>query len=302
MICVMHQAEQYGHLRVHGKPIATATLARMTGATPKEVAAWVGELEDAGVFDRDEDGGIYSRRMVRDEQVRRARAAGGKFGGNPNLQGAPSQRSEVTQKVGNKVNHPPNLRPTPSSSSSSSASSLRSESFPPSAGVDVARSPPTPDPPGRPVEQFGTRPDNGAAALPMQQHDPPGNPHGHSVYGLNGAPAGGPRALPDCPVEAVVDLYHEVLPELPRVERITPQRRASIRQRWREWAAEKRWNCCADGLDEWRNFFGYVRNSAFLMGKKTSREPDRKPFVATLEWLMKPANHVKVFEGHYHDG
>ncbi len=48
--------------------------------------------------------------MIRDEQVRQARASGGKLGGNPALKGK------------NKVNLNPNLSPTPSSSSSSSSS------------------------------------------------------------------------------------------------------------------------------------------------------------------------------------
>ncbi len=120
MICVMHDAEPYGHLRVNGKPITVPTLARMVGATAKEAQAWLDELEGAGVFQRDDDGAILSRRMVRDERVRSARAAGGKLGGNPALKDG--------GKVGGKVNHPPNLPPTPSSASSSaSSSSLRSD-------------------------------------------------------------------------------------------------------------------------------------------------------------------------------
>jgi hypothetical protein len=83
----------------------------MSGATLDEVVTWISELEDAGVFSRDEDGCIYSKRMIRDEQVRSARAAGGKLGGNPNL-----------KKAAPKDNLQPNHRPTPSSSSSSSSS------------------------------------------------------------------------------------------------------------------------------------------------------------------------------------
>lgn len=105
LLAYMHQAEPYGHLCVNGQPVSPAIAARLVGETERRVVALLAELEAAGVFSRREDGAIYSRRMVRDERVRRKRAAGGKLGGNPNLRNA--------QKVGEKVNLPPNLGPTP---------------------------------------------------------------------------------------------------------------------------------------------------------------------------------------------
>ena len=110
MICLMHQGSEYGYLKVGGKVILNSNLARMCGATLQEVEGWIGELEQVEVFSRDAEGCIYSRRMIRDEQVRQARASGGKLGGNPALKGK------------NKVNLNRNLSPTPSSSSSSSSS------------------------------------------------------------------------------------------------------------------------------------------------------------------------------------
>lgn len=113
MICIMHQAEPYGHLVVNGNPIDPETLARMVGAKATEVTRWQAELHRFGVFDKDGET-IVSRRMVRDEALRKIRAAGGKLGGNPTLM--------VNRKVEDKVNHHANLQPTPSSSSSSSTS------------------------------------------------------------------------------------------------------------------------------------------------------------------------------------
>jgi hypothetical protein len=110
MMCIMHQGSEYGHLKVNGKVILTANLSRMTGSTIQETEGYLDELESAGVFSRDESGCIFSRRMIRDEQVREARAAGGSKGGNPALM------------KDRKVNLHPNLEPTPSSSSSSSSS------------------------------------------------------------------------------------------------------------------------------------------------------------------------------------
>jgi hypothetical protein len=123
MICYMHEGNPYGVLKVNQKVILAANLAAMIGATLQETEGWLNELESAGVFDRGEEGEIMSRRMIRDEKLRNARASGGKLGGNPSL---------VKGKVNGKVNHQTNLatknkvnqKPTPSSSSSSSTSVL----------------------------------------------------------------------------------------------------------------------------------------------------------------------------------
>lgn len=114
MLCLMHQGSDYGHLKVNHTPILTPNLARMCGATLQETEGWLNELSQLGVFSKDDQGCIFSRRMIRDENLRSARAAGGKLGGNPALRGL--------VEVGPKVNLQPNLRPTPSSSSSSSSS------------------------------------------------------------------------------------------------------------------------------------------------------------------------------------
>jgi len=115
MLCLMHQGTNYGFLMVNHAPILPLNLARISGATLVEVEGWLVELEGAGVFSRDDSGCIFSRRMISDEKVRAARAAGGILGGNPALKGL--------KKVDDKVNHKPNLKPTPSSSSASSSSS-----------------------------------------------------------------------------------------------------------------------------------------------------------------------------------
>ncbi len=118
MICLMHQGTDYGFLKVNHKPILTTNLTRLLGATLSEVEGWLDELKSVGVYSVDEAGCIYSKRMVRDEEIRSARAAGGVLGGNPALlSGAKGEKS--TSK---KVNLPSNHLPTPSSSSSTSSS------------------------------------------------------------------------------------------------------------------------------------------------------------------------------------
>jgi hypothetical protein len=114
MICLMHDGTPYGHLRVGGKVILTANLARIVGATLHDVEGWLQELRDAQVYSKDNHGAIYSRRMIRDEEIRIKRAAGGVKGGNPMLLDAAKHGPQ-------KVNLHANLEITPASSSSSSS-------------------------------------------------------------------------------------------------------------------------------------------------------------------------------------
>lgn len=118
LMCIAHEGGTYGVLSINGKPMAPAQIARMVGESPSVVAKLLAELEDAGVFSRDEQGCIYSRRMVKDEHVRNVRADAGRLGGNPNLL---KQKDKQTE----------GQNPTPSSSSSSS--SLENEDAAPSA-------------------------------------------------------------------------------------------------------------------------------------------------------------------------
>jgi hypothetical protein len=86
----------------------------MVGATLLEVEGWLHELHQAGVYEIAETGEIFSKRMVRDEDLRNKRAEGGKLGGNPNL--------KVNLKVISMVEKEVKQKLTPSSSSSSSSS------------------------------------------------------------------------------------------------------------------------------------------------------------------------------------
>ena len=93
-----------------------------------------------------------------------------------------------------------------------------------------------------------------------------------------------------CPYGAIVDLYHERLPMLPRVEKLTETRRGYIRQRWSE---------DLPTLEAWGNYFADVARSEFLTGQTQGRD-GKPPFRATLEWLTRPGNFAKVAEGNYH--
>lgn len=94
-----------------------------------------------------------------------------------------------------------------------------------------------------------------------------------------------------CPYEKIVELYHEVLPEMTRVYQLTEARRAQLKQRWTHDLKD---------LDQWRRFFEkFVRTSRFLMGK-AQPAPGRKPFKGDLFWLTKLENFNQIVEGKYH--
>lgn len=95
-----------------------------------------------------------------------------------------------------------------------------------------------------------------------------------------------------CPVSEIVDLYHEILPELPSVALINRDRTQKLQSRWREHKAHQ-------DLEFWREYFTSVKSSAFLMGNVQARAGAR-PFRATFDWLIAPSNFVKVVEGNYH--
>ncbi|RIJ15977.1 hypothetical protein D1227_06300 [Henriciella mobilis] len=85
MICLMHEAEPYGELRVAGVPLKPAQLARQVGEPVEMVTAWLQELLEADVYSVRKNGVIFSRRMEKDENRRRKLRENGKKGGNPAL-------------------------------------------------------------------------------------------------------------------------------------------------------------------------------------------------------------------------
>jgi len=68
MLCLMFESARKGYLQLKsGKVVNAENLARMTGNSTDDTSHWLQELEDSGVFSRNQDGVIYSRRMLSDE-------------------------------------------------------------------------------------------------------------------------------------------------------------------------------------------------------------------------------------------
>jgi len=109
------------------------------------------------------------------------------------------------------------------------------------------------------------------------------------------------KKLPECNHKAVIELYHENLPTMRRVEVWNETRAGYLRQRWREVAtelAQEKAIEVGDVLNWWAEFFQSVGKSRFLTGRVNSK--DGRAFVADLEWILKPSNFAKIVEGKYH--
>jgi hypothetical protein len=147
MNTLMHEGEPYGHLTVNKKPMTVAQLANLCRITHAKCKALVDELVAAGVPSTDPTtGALFSRRMVRDERIRNARAAGGKGGAEHGAKGAEHGKKggrPPKSEGGEKTPLPPAPNPPPSSSSASSPS-VRTP--PPSGAPRPAPPPPAPSP------------------------------------------------------------------------------------------------------------------------------------------------------------
>ena len=109
------------------------------------------------------------------------------------------------------------------------------------------------------------------------------------------------KKLPECEHKGVIELYHQWLPTLRKVEVWNATRQGYLRQRWREVAEELAQEKPIDSshvLNWWAEFFQSVGKSRFLTGRVNGK--DGRAFVADLEWLIKPSNFAKIVEGKYH--
>lgn len=85
MLCIMHEASPYGSLLINGARVDKKRLSALAGITERECTVLLMELEGFGVFSRDDDGSIYSRRMRRDAEKAAEDKANGRKGGNPKV-------------------------------------------------------------------------------------------------------------------------------------------------------------------------------------------------------------------------
>ena len=108
--------------------------------------------------------------------------------------------------------------------------------------------------------------------------------------GKNGKAKNG-KHHPSVTVPKVIDLYHAILPELPACMVPVAERERLIRARMDSLPTE----------GQWRDYFTYVHDCPFLMGRVKPSDETRRPFRADLMWLVRPSNFDKVMAGRYQD-
>ena len=91
--------------------------------------------------------------------------------------------------------------------------------------------------------------------------------------------------------QQIVDMYHSMCPDLPKVTKITDTRRSALHARLEEIEEKEPGKVFAT----FRRLFEHVNASAFLQGKKGSG------WRANFDWLMNPQNFAKVMGGTYDD-
>jgi uncharacterized protein YdaU (DUF1376 family) len=117
-------------------------------------------------------------------------------------------------------------------------------------------------------------------------------------------PSGEPEektGLPKCCHQEVIDLYHQKLPTLRKVEVWNDARKGYLRQRWRDVSQElslEKPIQTEDVLSWWSDFFTHIGQSKFLTGRVNDKSG--RTFAADLEWILKPSNFAKIIEGKYH--
>lgn len=114
----------------------------------------------------------------------------------------------------------------------------------------------------------------------------------------------GTSSLPACPVAEIVELYHSCMPDNPRIRVLGDDRRSAIRARWKQ-AAKLTcdpfgYDTRDAGLEAWREFFTVCATSEFLTGRAKPGKDREDPFIATLDFLMRPDVFARTLENSYH--
>ena len=144
----------------------------------------------------------------------------------------------------------------------------------------------------QPVTPPVTR-DNTATQTPDTRHQTPVS---------KGAKAPSSAAkLPTCPTQTVIDLYHDILPELPKVRLHTKTRVKSIRTVW-DWTltskksdGTQRAETSDQALEWFKAYFTRARDNDFLMGR-TPRSGEHANWQCDIDFLLTERGMKQVIE------
>jgi hypothetical protein len=80
MMGYMWESKERGYLTINGNPIDNSVITKLIGVDSDLIERAILQMEQYDVFSRREDGAIFCRKMVRDEEIRQLRSAAGKEG------------------------------------------------------------------------------------------------------------------------------------------------------------------------------------------------------------------------------
>lgn len=110
LLCIMSTASPVGHLIINGKAPTDMQIAMQTGIPSDQIPALLGELEKEGVFSRNREGIIYSRKMIFDAKKAQIGRKNGLKGGAPKHR-KNNSNSGVGYQNGNQSGNPPPTDP-----------------------------------------------------------------------------------------------------------------------------------------------------------------------------------------------
>jgi len=96
----------------------------------------------------------------------------------------------------------------------------------------------------------------------------------------------------DIPYQQILDLYHSILTENPKVSIYSDSRKRKVKTLFNLYEQHKK-------IEWWSEYFTMISKSHFLTGKV--EQNGKKPFVADFEFVINKNNFVKIVEGKYHE-
>ncbi len=92
------------------------------------------------------------------------------------------------------------------------------------------------------------------------------------------------------PSQKIIDLYHTILPEFPRVVKLTKTRQTHLKARWHSKVVTPKGRS-PDSLEFWKAYFERVRTSEFLMGNND------RGWKADFDFLITESKFISIIEG-----
>ncbi|HAY4491177.1 TPA: DNA replication protein, partial [Escherichia coli] len=111
------------------------------------------------------------------------------------------------------------------------------------------------------------------------------------------------KKKPSVSCQDVVDAYHEILPEAPRIRALNDKRKNQIRTFWRKAGVITRQ---LDGhgftMQDWRNYLSYVcENCRWMFEERPNHQRGTVWHKKGFDFLLNDNTYLKVREGEHDD-